>query len=132
MAENNIIVAFELGSSKIAGVAAQKNPDGSLKIKAYAHKDSGEFIRKGTVSNVDKTVAALKEIKQQLEATLQQHGKSADEAQPHVLSHPEQQLHIRHRPSGGASTDEKRNSHPRIDAVHETAHDDGGALPSHG
>ena len=30
MAENNIIVAFELGSSKIAGVAAQKNPDGSL------------------------------------------------------------------------------------------------------
>ena len=77
MAENNIIVAFELGPSKIAGVAAQKNPDGSLKIKAYAHKDSGEFIRKGTVSNVDKTVAALKEIKQQLEATLQQHVKSA-------------------------------------------------------
>ena len=33
MAENNIIVAFELGSSKIAGVAAQKNPDGSLTIQ---------------------------------------------------------------------------------------------------
>lgn len=75
MADNNIIVAFELGSSKIAGIAAQKNPDGSLKIRAYAHKDSGEFIRKGTVSNVDKTVAALKEIKQQLENTLHMHVK---------------------------------------------------------
>ncbi len=77
MAENNIIVAFELGSSKIAGIAAQKNPDGSLKIRAYAHKDSSEFIRKGTVSNVDKTVAALKEIKLQLENTLHMHVKGA-------------------------------------------------------
>lgn len=73
MAENNIIVAFELGSSKIAGIAAQKNPDGSLKIRAYAFKDSSACIRKGTVSNVDKTVVALKEIKQQLENTLHMH-----------------------------------------------------------
>lgn len=71
MPEINHVVAFELGSSKIAGIVGSKAPDGSIKILAYAHKNSNEFIRKGTISNVDKTVAAIKDIKQQLEDTIQ-------------------------------------------------------------
>ncbi len=70
MAESNYIVAIELGSSKITGIAGKKNPDGSVKVLAYAQKDSTPFIRKGIVFNIDKTVAALTEIKKQIEETI--------------------------------------------------------------
>lgn len=70
MAESNYIVAIELGSSKITGIAGKKNSDGSVKVMAYAQKDSTPFIRKGIVFNIDKTVAALTEIKKQIEETI--------------------------------------------------------------
>ena len=45
----DFIVAIELGSSKITGMAGKKNPDGSITILAAASEDSTSYIRKGVV-----------------------------------------------------------------------------------
>ena len=67
MAENNFIVAIELGSSKIRGIAGIKSGDGSVKVAAYAQADSTSFMRKGTISNIVKATAAIRDLKSQLE-----------------------------------------------------------------
>lgn len=64
------IVAIELGSSKITGVAGKKNLDGSTSILAVAQEDSTACIRKGVVYNIDKTVQCLTNIVKKLETTL--------------------------------------------------------------
>ena len=64
------IVAIELGSSKITGVAGRKNLDGSISILAVVKEDSTSCIRKGVVYNIDKTVLALTNIVKKLETTL--------------------------------------------------------------
>lgn len=56
------IVAIELGSSKITGVAGRKNLDGSTSILAIAQEDSTSCIRKGVVYNIDKTVLCITNI----------------------------------------------------------------------
>ena len=50
------IVAIELGSSKITGIAGQKKLDGSLNVWAVVKEDPTQCIRKGVVYNIDKTV----------------------------------------------------------------------------
>jgi cell division protein FtsA len=47
------IVAIELGSSKITGIAGQKNLDGSINVLAVVKEDSTQCIRKGVVYNID-------------------------------------------------------------------------------
>lgn len=64
------IVAIELGSSKITGIAGKKNPDGSISILAVVKEDSTSCIRKGVVFNIDKTVLCLTNIIKKLETTL--------------------------------------------------------------
>ena len=64
------IVAIELGSSKITGIAGKKNLDGSISILAVVQEDSTSCIRKGVVYNIDKTVMCLSNIIQKLETTL--------------------------------------------------------------
>jgi cell division protein FtsA len=64
------IVAIELGSSKITGIAGKKNLDGSVSILAVAQEDSTACIRKGVVYNIDKTVQCLTNIVKKLETTL--------------------------------------------------------------
>ena len=49
------IVAIELGSSKMTGIAGQKNLDGSITVLAVVTEDSTSCIRKGVVYNIDKT-----------------------------------------------------------------------------
>lgn len=66
----DFIAAIELGSSKITGIAGQKNSDGSIKVLAYASEESSSFIRKGTVYNLDKTAQSLTAIINKLEAAL--------------------------------------------------------------
>ncbi|MGI6231260.1 MAG: cell division protein FtsA [Prevotella sp.] len=66
----DFIVAIELGSSKITGIAGRKNPDGSLSVTAVASEDSSTFINKGVVYNIDKTVQAITNIISKLEKTL--------------------------------------------------------------
>jgi cell division protein FtsA len=56
------IVAIELGSSKMTGIAGKKNSDGSITILAVATEDSTDCIRKGIVYNNDKTVQCLSNI----------------------------------------------------------------------
>ena len=47
MVSKEFIVAIELGSSKVTGIAGQKNLDGSISVLAVAKEDSSAFIRKG-------------------------------------------------------------------------------------
>ena len=64
------IVAIELGSSKMTGIAGKKNLDGSIQVLAYVKEDSSTFIRKGVVYNIDKTAQCLTNIINKLEGLL--------------------------------------------------------------
>mgnify|MGYP004617354023 CR=1 FL=1 len=64
------IVAIELGSSKLTGMAGRKNPDGSITILAAASEDSTSYIRKGVVYNIDKTAQGLNNVVNKLKNTL--------------------------------------------------------------
>ena len=68
--EDKVIVAIELGSSKISGVAGQIMTDGSLKVLAYAGVPSSSCIRHGAVYNLDKTANAIAEVVERLNAIL--------------------------------------------------------------
>lgn len=73
MVEKEFIVAIELGSSKVTGIAGQKKPDGSISVLALASEDSSSFIRKGVVYNIDKTAQCLTNIVKKLENLLKTH-----------------------------------------------------------
>ena len=60
MASKDFIVAIELGSSKMTGIAGKKNLDGSITA----------CIRKGVVYNIDKTAQCLTSIVNKLEKQL--------------------------------------------------------------
>jgi len=64
------IVAIELGSSKVTGLAGKKNLDGSIQVLACVKEDSSSFIRKGVVYNIDKTAQCLTNIVNKLEKQL--------------------------------------------------------------
>ena len=66
----DFIVAIELGSSKVTGIAGQKNLDGSISVLAVVKEDSSSFIRKGVVYNIDKTAQCLQNIIKKLETQL--------------------------------------------------------------
>jgi len=70
MAAKEFIVAIELGSSKMTGIAGRKNIDGSIIVLAVAKEDSSSFIRKGVVYNIDKTAQCLASIVNKLTNTL--------------------------------------------------------------
>lgn len=67
MAAKDFIVAIELGSSKVTGIAGTKNIDGSINVAAVAKEDSSSFIRRGVVYNIDKTAQCIQRIVQQLQ-----------------------------------------------------------------
>ena len=64
------IVAIELGSSKMTGIAGKKNLDGSIQVLAVVKEESASFIRKGYVYNIDKTAQCLASIVSKLEKQL--------------------------------------------------------------
>jgi cell division protein FtsA len=66
----DFIVAIELSSSKIAGIAGRKNSDGSIHILARAKEDSSSFIHKGMIFKLNKTVQGLTSIVDKLESSL--------------------------------------------------------------
>lgn len=59
MAAKDFIVAIELGSSKVTGIAGKKNLDGSITVLAIVKENSSSFIRKGTVYNIEKTAQCI-------------------------------------------------------------------------
>ena len=70
MTATDFIVAIELGSSQITGIAGKKLPDGSLQILALASEDASDCIRKGVIFNLDKTTLSLTSIIKKLEWSL--------------------------------------------------------------
>lgn len=64
------IVAIELGSSYIRGIAGKKNLDGSIEVTTVVKEDATQCIRKGIAYNSDKTVQCLKSIINKLEKQL--------------------------------------------------------------
>ena len=64
------IVAIELGSTKITGIAGKMNLDGSITVLAVVKEDSTQCIRKGVVYNIDKTVQCLTNIITRLKTIL--------------------------------------------------------------
>ena len=70
MAAKEFIVAIELGSSKMTGIAGQKNLDGSINVLAIVKEDASSCIRKGVVYNIDKTAQCLTSIIKKLENQL--------------------------------------------------------------
>ncbi|MBQ3698824.1 MAG: cell division protein FtsA [Prevotella sp.] len=64
------IVAIELGSSKMTGIAGKKNLDGSIQVLACVKEDASACIRKGVVYNIDKTAQCLTNIISRLEKQL--------------------------------------------------------------
>lgn len=70
VAEKNIIVAFEFGSSVIRGVAGKKEADGSLHVLAIEQERINDSIRRGTVHNLNKTTSAITRIKDRLNERL--------------------------------------------------------------
>lgn len=70
MAATDFIVAIELGSTEITGIAGKKNADGSIRILAYASERSSDCIKKGAIYNLDKTTQCLTSVIKELEETL--------------------------------------------------------------
>ena len=70
METDKTIVAIELGSSKISGVAGRIMTDGSLKVLAFASVPSSSCIRHGAVYNLDKTANAIAEVVERLNSIL--------------------------------------------------------------
>lgn len=68
--QKEFIVAIELGSSKITGIAGKRNLDGSITVLAVVKEDSTACIRKGVVYNIEKTVQCLTSIIKRLETIL--------------------------------------------------------------
>jgi len=66
----DFIIAIELGSSKMTGIAGRKNADGSISVLAVVKEDSSSFIRKGVVYNISQTVQCISNIVKKLKSTL--------------------------------------------------------------
>lgn len=69
--EDNFIVAIELGSSKVTGIAGCKQPDGTIRILAFAQEPSTTFIRKGRINNVNKMTQCILNMKEKMEQQMQ-------------------------------------------------------------
>ena len=70
MVTNDLIVAIELGSSKIAGAVGRKCADGGLQVLAYASEPVSGFVRRGVVYNIDQTAQCLSNLINCLEPEL--------------------------------------------------------------
>lgn len=68
--DKDIIVAFELGSSAIRGIAGKKEADGSKQILAIEQERVSGIIRRGVIYNIDKTKTAIERIKERLNEKL--------------------------------------------------------------
>jgi len=67
--KDSIIVAIELGTSRISGIAG-KRKDGSMQILAYAEEKTTACVKRGIVHNIDKTTQSIKSVISKLQASL--------------------------------------------------------------
>lgn len=64
------IVAIELGSSKIVGIAGYRNENNKLVVSAIEEVNATNIIKRGCVQNVDEVFSCVKRIKMKLENRL--------------------------------------------------------------
>lgn len=70
--KDTIIVAIELGTSRVSGVAG-KRKDGSLQVLAYAEEPTtAQCIKRGLVYNIEKTTVCIRNVISKLESSLRQ------------------------------------------------------------
>ena len=67
--DKDFVVAVELGSSKISGIAGKKK-DGTMQILAYAEEKTAGCVKRGVVYNIEKTYQSINTIISKLEAVL--------------------------------------------------------------
>lgn len=67
--KDSVIVAIELGSSRIAGIAG-KMKDGTMQIVAYAEDRTTDCIKRGIVYNIEKTTQGIRNVVTKLETLL--------------------------------------------------------------
>ena len=68
--EDNFIVAIEIGTKRVTGIAGRKQPDGVLLVLACESEPSTSFVLRGRINNVLKMNACLTQIKERLEKKL--------------------------------------------------------------
>ncbi len=71
MIKEPIIVAIELGTSRISGIAGKKK-EGSFQILAYAEEQTTACIKCGLVYNIEKTTQSIRNVLDKLNQTLKQ------------------------------------------------------------
>lgn len=67
MPDRNLIVAFEIGSSKIKGAVASVDPNGALTVLAIEEEPLVDAVRYGVVRKVEEVSKRVQSIKQKLE-----------------------------------------------------------------
>ena len=65
--EDFFIIAIEIGSSNVTGVAAKKLPDGTISVQAVHREPSSSFVRRGMIYNMTRSVQTINSIKERLE-----------------------------------------------------------------
>ncbi len=71
------VVAIELGSTKITGIAGQRKSDGTISDIKVVREDASQCIRKGVVYNIDKTAQCIQSIISRLNTQLRARVRSA-------------------------------------------------------
>ena len=69
--KNEIVVALDIGTTKVCAVAGYKNEHGKLEILGVG-KVNSEGVMRGVVSNIEKTVRAIIEAVEQAQRTARQ------------------------------------------------------------
>lgn len=64
--KNDIIVAVELASSAIRGIAGRRLPNGTVEVVCVAEEPSQSCIHKGVVDNIEKTTQAISTVIERL------------------------------------------------------------------
>lgn len=59
MQEENIVVGLDIGTTKICAIVGRKNEYGKLEVLGMG-KAKSEGVRRGIVTNIDKTISAIK------------------------------------------------------------------------
>lgn len=67
--DKEFVVAIELGSSHISGIAGRKK-DGTMQILAYAEEKTDGCVKRGVVYNIEKTYQNVTKIIKKLEGVL--------------------------------------------------------------
>ena len=72
MTPSQTIIAIEIGSSKVTGLAGVKHRDGKIAVVAHVQQSATTFIRKGIIYNADLAAACMRNIILRLKEQLQQ------------------------------------------------------------